>query len=88
MLLFTWELSERQVCVWYCDFVLMQQQREYNWLEYGNVNEPLILLSMAISSSASFFCASGFGFGAAGNVTKTILILSLLPCNKESICNK
>lgn len=60
----------------------MQQQREYNWCEYGNVNEPLILLSMAISSSASFFCASGLGFGAAGNVTKTILMLSLLPCNK------
>lgn len=60
----------------------MQQQREYNECKYGKVKEPLILLSKAISSSASCLCASGLGFGAAGNVTRTILILSLLPCNK------
>lgn len=62
----------------------MQQQKEYNELKYGKVKEPLILLAIAISNSASCLCASGFGFGAAGNVTRTILILSLLPCNQIS----
>lgn len=65
----------------------MQQQKEYNERKYGKIKEPLILLSKAISSSASRLCASGLGFGAAGNVTRTILILSLLPCNKVSHIN-
>lgn len=37
---------------------------------------------MNMSSSASFFLASGFGFGAPGNVINTILMLSLLPCKQ------
>jgi hypothetical protein len=67
--------------MWHCDLELMQQQKGYNECKYGKVKEPLILLSIAISSSASCFCASGFGFGAAGNVTSTMLMLSLLPYN-------
>jgi len=68
--------------MWHCDLELMQQHKEYNELKYGKVKEPLIFLAIAISNSDSCLCASGFGFGAAGNVTRTILILSLLPCNK------
>jgi len=74
--------------MWHRDLELMQQHKEYNELKYGKVKEPLIFLAIAISNSASCLCASGFGFGAAGNVTRTILILSLLPCNEILDCSE
>lgn len=41
---------------------------------------PIILLSIVASSSFSRWMASAEGKGAAGKVTSTILMLSLLPC--------